>query len=257
MSDVLDTIVDLIEDNALLFAFALVGLVMLIGGWIGKTLTRGHVAGSAVAILLGLLLAYFGGLQEGGEKGLADASLFSGLALMGGSMLRDFAIVATAYGVDVRELKKAGPAGIISLALGIVVSFILGAGIALAFGYNDPESLTTIGAGAATYIVGPVTGTAVGASSEVIALSVAVGLVKSMLAMIAAPLVARWIGLDNPKSAMSFGGLLGTTSGVTGGLAAVDKRLVPYGAVTSSLYTGLGCLLGPSIFYFLFRALFG
>lgn len=176
---------------------------------------------------------------------------------MGGSMLRDFAIVATAYGVDVRELKKAGPAGIISLALGIVVSFILGAGIALAFGYNDPESLTTIGAGAATYIVGPVTGTAVGASSEVIALSVAVGLVKSMLAMIAAPLVARWIGLDNPKSAMSFGGLLGTTSGVTGGLAAVDKRLVPYGAVTSSLYTGLGCLLGPSIFYFLFRALFG
>lgn len=257
MSDVLDTIVDLIEDNALLFAFALVGLVMLIGGWIGKTLTRGQVAGSAVAILLGLLLAYFGGLQEGGEKGLADVSLFSGLALMGGSMLRDFAIVATAYGVDVRELKKAGPAGIISLALGIVVSFILGAGIALAFGYNDPESLTTIGAGAATYIVGPVTGTAVGASSEVIALSVAVGLVKSMLAMIAAPLVARWIGLDNPKSAMSFGGLLGTTSGVTGGLAAVDKRLVPYGAVTSSLYTGLGCLLGPSIFYFLFRALFG
>lgn len=257
MSDVLDTIVDLIEDNALLFAFALVGLVMLIGGWIGKTLTRGHVAGSAVAILLGLLLAYFGGLQEGGEKGLADVSLFSGLALMGGSMLRDFAIVATAYGVDVRELKKAGPAGIISLALGIVVSFILGAVIALAFGYNDPESLTTIGAGAATYIVGPVTGTAVGASSEVIALSVAVGLVKSMLAMIAAPLVARWIGLDNPKSAMSFGGLLGTTSGVTGGLAAVDKRLVPYGAVTSSLYTGLGCLLGPSIFYFLFRALFG
>lgn len=257
MSGIFDTIGDLIEDNALLFAFALVGLVMLIGGWIGKTLTRGHVAGSAVAILLGLLLAYVGGVQEGGEKGLADISLFSGLALMGGAMLRDFAIVATAYGVDVRELKKAGPAGIISLALGIVVSFILGAVIALAFGYNDPESLTTIGAGAATYIVGPVTGTAVGASSEVIALSVAVGLVKSMLAMIAAPLVARWIGLNNPKSAMSFGGLVGTTSGVTGGLAAVDKRLVPYGAVTSSLYTGLGCLLGPSIFYFLFRALFG
>jgi malonate transporter MadM subunit len=257
MSDFFDTIGDIIEDNGLLFAFAVVGLAMLVGGWIGKTLTRGHVAGSAVAILLGLLLAYVGGLQEGGEKGLADISLFSGLALMGGSMLRDFAIVATAYGVDVRELKKAGPAGIISLALGIVVSFVLGAGIALAFGYNDPESLTTIGAGAATYIVGPVTGTAVGATSEVIALSVAVGLVKSMLAMIAAPLVARWIGLNNPKSAMSFGGLLGTTSGVTGGLAAVDKRLVPYGAVTSSLYTGLGCLLGPSVFYFLFRALFG
>lgn len=257
MSDIISTITSLIEDNALLFAFALVGLVMLVGGWVGRTLTRGHVAGSAVAILLGLVLAYVGGLQSGGDKGLADISLFSGLALMGGSMLRDFAIVATAYGVDVRELKKAGPAGIISLVFGMIVSFIVGAAIALAFGYNDPESLATIGAGAATYIVGPVTGTAVGASSEVIALSVAVGLVKSMLAMIAAPLVARWIGLNNPKSAMTFGGLLGTTSGVTGGLAAVDKRLVPYGAVTSSLYTGLGCLLGPSVFYFLFRALFG
>ena len=33
------------------------------------------------------------------------------------------------------------------------------------FGYRDPVSLTTIGAGAITYIVGPVTGTAIGATS--------------------------------------------------------------------------------------------
>ena len=44
--------------------------------------------------------------------------------------------------------------------------------------------MTTIGAGAVTYIVGPVTGSALGASSEVVALSVAAGLIKSMLVMI-------------------------------------------------------------------------
>jgi malonate transporter MadM subunit len=56
---------------------------------------------------------------------------------------------------------------------------------------------------------------------------------------------------------MVFGGLMGTTSGVAGGLAATDKRLVPYGAMTATFYTGLGCLLGPSVFYFAVRALVG
>ena len=115
--------------------------------------------------------------------------------------------------------------------------------------------MTTIGAGAATYIVGPVTGTALGAGSEVIALSVAAGLVKSVLVMIGTPMVAPLIGLDNPKSAMIFGGLMGTTSGVAGGLAATDARLVPYGAMTATFYTGMGCLLAPSILYFIVRAL--
>jgi malonate transporter MadM subunit len=251
------TIVGVLEENSLLFAFALVGLITVVSGWVSRTLTKGHVAGSAVAILTGLVLAYLGGLAADGEEGLADISIFSGLAIMGGSMLRDFAIVATAYGVDVRELKKSGPSGIISLFMGIVVSFVIGAIIGLAFGYRDAESLATLGAGSATYIVGPVTGSAIGASSEVIALSVAIGLVKSMLAMVVAPIVAKAIGLNNPKTAMTWGGLLGTTSGVAGGLAAIDKRLVPYGAVTSSLYTGLGCLLGPSLFFFLFRIIFG
>ena len=48
---------------------------------------------------------------------------------------------------------------------------------------------------AATYIVGPVTGTAIGASSDVIALSIAAGLVKSMLVMTGTPFVAKAIGL--------------------------------------------------------------
>ena len=78
-----------------------------------------------------------------------------------------------------------------------------------------------------TYIVGPVTGEAIGASDTVITLSVAAGLVKSILVMIGTPLVAKYIGLNNPQSAMVFGGLMGTTSGVAAGLAATDPKLVP------------------------------
>lgn len=115
--------------------------------------------------------------------------------------------------------------------------------------------MTTIGGGAATYIVGPVTGTALGASSEVMALSVAAGLVKSILVMTPTPFVAKYIGLDNPRSALIFGGLMGTTSGVAGGLAATDPKLVPYGAMTATFYTALGCLLGPSVIFMVIRAL--
>ncbi|AGF71128.1 malonate transporter subunit MadM [Corynebacterium halotolerans YIM 70093 = DSM 44683] len=248
---------EILEKNSLVFAFAIVGVMMLVSRLISQKVTRGRVHGSAVAIIIGLGLAYIGGTYTGGENGIADIAIFSGLAILGGSMLRDFAIISTAYGVDIREIKKAGGAGVVSLLLGIFVSFALGAAVAYAFGYRDPESLATIGAGAATYIVGPVTGTAIGASSEVIALSVAAGLTKAIGVMIGTPLVARYIGLNNPKSAMAFGGLMGTTSGVAGGLAATDQRLVPYGAMTATFYTGLGCLLAPSILYFAMRILFG
>jgi len=146
-------------------------------------------------------------------------------------------------------------AGSLSILIGVVVSFIAGVVVALAFGYSDAESLTTIGAGAVTYIVGPVTGTAIGASSDVIALSVATGVLKSVLVMVGTPLVAKRIGLNNPQAAMVFGGLMGTTSGVAGGLAATDPRLVPYGAMTATFYTGVGCLLAPSLLYFAVRAL--
>ncbi len=253
----MELITDLLERNDLLVAFVVVGALMLISGYLSKTLTRGRLQGSAIAIILGPVLAYFGGLHTGGEAGLADIAIFSGLGLMGGAMLRDFAIVATAYGVDLQEIKRSGLSGVVALIAGIFVSFIVGALVAVAFGYTDAESLATIGAGAATYIVGPVTGTAVGASSDVIALSVAAGLIKAVVVMVGTPFIARFIGLNNPKSAMAYGGLMGTTSGVAGGLAATDKRLVPYGAMTATFYTGLGCLLGPSVFYFALRAMLG
>jgi len=175
---------------------------------------------------------------------------------MGGGMMRDFAIVATAFGVHLSELKKAGIAGVISIFAGVIVSFVVGAIVAVMFGYTDAIAITTIGAGAVTYIVGPVTGEAIGASGDIITLSVAAGLVKSILVMIGTPLVARYIGLDNPQSAMVFGGLMGTTSGVAAGLAATDPKLVPYGAMTATFYTGVGCLLGPSILFFIVSRMF-
>ncbi|MEQ8408313.1 MAG: malonate transporter subunit MadM [Gammaproteobacteria bacterium] len=242
--------------NNLVVAFAVVGVTIWISYFFADRLTQGRIHGSAIAIALGLLAAYFGGVATGGTRGVADVALLSGIGLMGGGMLRDFAIVATAFGVQFSELRKAGLAGGISIFAGVIVSFVVGAAIAVMFGYTDPAEITTIGAGAVTYIVGPVTGEAIGASNEVITLSVAAGLVKSILVMIGTPLVARYIGLDNPQSAMVFGGLMGTTSGVAAGLAATDPKLVPYGAMTATFYTGVGCLLGPSILYFLVSGLF-
>jgi malonate transporter MadM subunit len=55
---------------------------------------------------------------------------------------------------------------------------------------------------------------------------------------------------------MAFGGLMGTSSGVAAGLAATDPKLVPYGAVTATFYTGLGCLICPSLFYILLEMVF-
>lgn len=243
----------LLVEYSLITAFAAVGLLVWISYWLSGRLTRGRLHGSAVAIFLGLVLAYIGGVATGGKKGIADIPALAGVGLMGGAMLRDFAIVATAMGVHLSELRRTGLVGVLSLFTGIFVSFFAGACIAYAFGFRDAVSMTTLGAGAATFIVGPVTGTALGASSEIIALSVAAGLVKSILVMVGTPFVARFIGLDNPRSALIFGGLMGTTSGVAGGLAATDPKLVPYGAMSATFYTGLGCLLGPSVMYFLIR----
>jgi len=251
------TLAQVLEANGLVTAFAFVGLVVWLSYVLSDRLTAGRIHGSAIAILVGLVLAWVGGVMTGGERGIADIPVLAGVGIMGGAMLRDFAIVATAFGVRFDEIRKAGIGAAVSLLVGVLLSFVVGAAVAFVFGYRDAVSMTTIGAGAATYIVGPVTGTAIGASSDVVALSIAAGLVKSMLVMTGTPFVARFIGLDNPRSAMIFGGLMGTTSGVAGGLAATDPKLVPYGAMTATFYTGLGCLLGPSIFYFTVRAFFG
>lgn len=254
---IIESLTKVLNGYGLISGFAVIGATMWVSYWMSAKLTRGRLHGSAIAILLGLLLSYIGGLYSGGQKGLVDIPLLSGIGILGGAMLRDFAIIATAFGVNPEELKRAGVSGVVSLAFGIFVSFIAGVSVALVFGYTDAVSLTTIGAGAVTYIVGPVTGAALGASSEVMALSIAAGLIKAMAVMVVTPFVAPLIGLNNPRSAVIFGGLMGTSSGVAAGLAATDPKLVPYGCLTAAFYTALGCLLGPSLLYFMMRGLFG
>ncbi|MFL1500032.1 malonate transporter subunit MadM [Pseudomonas sp. O64] len=252
-----ESMMKVITGYGLISGFAVIGLTMWVSYWISNNFTKGRLHGSAIAILLGLALSYVGGAFTGGSKGVVDIPLLSGIGLLGGAMLRDFAIVATAFGVSVDELKRAGYAGVLALFVGVGSSFIAGVGVAMAFGYTDAVSLTTIGAGAVTYIVGPVTGAAIGASSEVMALSIAAGLIKAILVMVMTPFVAPFIGLNNPRSAVIFGGLMGTSSGVAGGLAATDPKLVPYGCLTAAFYTALGCLLGPSLLFLIMRGLVG
>jgi malonate transporter MadM subunit len=242
----------LLVKNDFVFALLVVGLILAVSQWLSKTLTRGKIPGAAIAITAGLFLAYFGG-----KKGIADIPIFTGMAFLGGSMLRDFTIVSTAMDASFTEIKKTGLAGILSLILGTTIAFFVGGTIGYFMGYQDVKSFTTIGAGACTFIVGPITAAAIGAPSDVIAISIAIGVIKSILVTIGTPLVAKYIGLNTPHTAMIFGGMIGTTSGVAAGLAATDPKLVPYGALTATFYTGLGCLLCPSLFYFIVGALLG
>ena len=252
----MEIIINFLAKNGLITAFLLTGAVIYASNFLSDKVLNKKIPGTAVAIILSLIAAYVGGVLTGGKNGIADIKAFSGFSLMGGAMLRDFTIVSTAMGASFVVMKRAGFAGVLSLFLGIVLTFSVGVVIAYMYGYTDAKSLTTIGAGACTFIVGPVTGTALGASSEVIALSIAAGVVKVILVTIGTPLIAKRIGLNNPHTAMIFGGLLGTTSGVAAGLAATDPKLVPYGALTATFYTGLGCLMCPSVLYFIITMLF-
>jgi malonate transporter MadM subunit len=245
----MEQLLKVIDQNGLIVAFLLVGLLTFFSDIFSKKVLKGKIPGSAIAIFIGLVLGYLGGVFSGGEKGLSDISIFKGLGTLGGSMFRDFAIVATAMGASFLLIKKSGLLGLVSLFFGITVFFIAGVALAWIWGYRDAVSLVTIGAGACTYIVGPVTGAAIGASSEVMALSIGAGVVKTIAVTILTPILAPRIGLNSPASAMAFGGMMGTSSGVAAGLAATDPKLVPYGAVTATFYTGLGCLLCPSLFY--------
>lgn len=253
MKAVLDIIVKLFVDNGLVMSFLIVGIISLIASFISSKLTRGRIHASAIAIFFGLILAYIGGKVTGGTKGISNVGMFAGLGILGSSAMRDFTIVATSFGAKLSEIKKCGLIGVISLLAGVITSYVVGALVAVAFGYTDAVSVSTIAAGTVTFVVGPVTGAALGAESTVVAISIASGLIKSIAVMLLTPVVAKRIGLNSPRAAMIFGGLMGTTSGTTAGLAATDASLVPYGAMTSTFYTGLGCLLCPSVLYSLTR----
>ncbi len=242
--------------NGLIVAFVGVGLILWCSDLLSGRLFRNRIPMVAIAILIALVIAYMTGYYTRGKNGIADLAVFSGFTLLGGSMLRDFTIVATAMNADWTEIKKAGRSGFLSLLTGILIAFFTGASIAFIFGYDDAVSMTTIGAGACTFIVGPVTGSALGASSEVITISIATGVVKAIVVTILTPVLAGTIKLNNPATAMVYGGLMGTTSGVAAGLAATNPLLVPYGALSATFSTGLGCLLCPSLFYLILNDFF-
>lgn len=180
MQNIGNILVDIFTENGFVMAFLIVGIMSLFSNFISAKVTRGRIHASAIAIFVGLVLAYIGGSISGGDKGLSDISAFAGIGILGGSSLRDFAIISTASDAKMSEVKKCGLMGFASLFVGILTAFVAGGVMAYAFGYTDAPSVATIAAGAVTFIVGPVTGAAVGASSEVIAISIAAGLVKSI-----------------------------------------------------------------------------
>ena len=247
--NIIEIIKNIFINNAFVMSFLFIALGVFVSSVISKYIFKGKLPSSAVAIIVGLIAAYIGGIITGGSNGIADIDVFTGIGILGGSSLRDFAIISTAYGASLSELKRSGLIGAVSLSVGVSFAFVLGTVFAVMFGYTDPVEITTIAAGTVTFITGAVTGSAVGASSDIIALAIAIGVVKSIVVMIATPLLAKAMRLDNFRSAMVYGGIMGTTSGVSAGLAATDQKLVPYGAMTATFFTGLACLLCPTVFY--------
>ncbi len=75
-----------IGENGLIFAFLFVGIIMLLSFWISKNVTQKRIPAVAIAIIIGLALAFLGG-----KKGVADIPIFAGMAVLGGAMFRDFA----------------------------------------------------------------------------------------------------------------------------------------------------------------------
>lgn len=249
MNSILKIAIDVLMQNSFVTAFMIIGVVSFLSELIAKVFFRGKVHASAIGIFIGLILAYIGGVVTHGSEGAADMRIFAGLGVLGGSVIRDFVITSTTFGADWSEIKKCGLLGLATLLTGITLSYSTGAVIAYLFGYHDAISIATIAAGSVTFVVGPVTGAAIGAESSAIAISIVAGLVKSVAVMLLTPFVAKPIGLTTPKAAMIYGGLIGSVSGTTAGLTATDSELVPYGAVTASFYTGMGCLLCPSVLY--------
>ncbi len=65
-----DTAANVLVNNGLVTAFAFVGIVIWLSYLVSNKLTAGHIHGSAIAILAGLVLALVGGLVTGGSRGL-------------------------------------------------------------------------------------------------------------------------------------------------------------------------------------------
>lgn len=237
------------EQNTLILSFLGIGGILFLARQLSAHATKKRVHASAFSIALGLAAAYLGGALKHGSCGIADLAAFSGIGVLGGSALRDFTVVAVSYGADLKEFGRHKTETAIALFVGVSLSYFSALVISLAFGYRDAKELAVIASGAVTFIVGPVTASALGVTSNVVAISIAAGVIKSVLIMLLTPLAVKKLKLDSPKAVMLYGAMLGSTSGVTAGLMAVDERLVPYGTLSTSFYMGVGCLICPTILY--------
>ena len=177
---------------------------------------------------------------------------------MGGAMLRDFCIVATAFEVQVDEAQQGRMARRRRAVAGHRAALHRRRRRRLAFGYTDAVSMTTIGAGAVTYIVGPVTGAAIGASSDVMALSIATGVVKAIMVMVGTPFAGRVPGAEQRRARRWSSAAWPARSAASApGWRPPTASLVPYGALVATFHTGLGCLMGPSVLFLAVKALIG
>jgi malonate transporter MadM subunit len=84
---VIDVLEGTIAAQGLLVAFVVVGAIMFAAYFLSKHLTLGRIHGSAIAIVIGLILAWIGGTITGGSKGIVDIPFFAGIGIMGGAML--------------------------------------------------------------------------------------------------------------------------------------------------------------------------
>ena len=78
----MDAIIAVLSKNALVTALAVTGLMMFVSHLLSKYLTKGKLQSSAIAITLGLVVAYFAGVYTQGTKGVSDIAIFSGFALL-------------------------------------------------------------------------------------------------------------------------------------------------------------------------------
>ena len=141
---------EILIKNSLITAFVFVGVTVYLSYFLSEKLTKGRFHGSAIAIILGLIFAYIAGSYYEGDKGVADIAILSGVGVLGGSMLRDFAIVATAYGAKFMIWDFwSGWCCFLILRSYLIILWALSLLFYLA---DDAKSITTIGAGTVTLL---------------------------------------------------------------------------------------------------------
>ena len=103
----MEYIITFLDKNGLVFAFLVTGAIMYFSEGLSKALTRNKIPGSAISIFMGLVLAYFAGLETLGKKGIADAGKFPGIgAQTATALLKHFRSVKNLEQASLEEIAK-------------------------------------------------------------------------------------------------------------------------------------------------------